>query len=237
MAVVDVSNLDAVILCGGKGTRLQSVVSDRPKGLALISGKPFIDILLGYLEFQKVRRVILCTGYLKEQYEDYFKSKKNLDIIFSAEDKPLGTGGAIKNAIDVIGSESFFVFNGDSICDVDLSGLYKDHNKYECALSIVLSSKTKGSDYGNVHVDKNNRILSFTEKNNVKTNVYINTGIYLMSRNIHKHMPEKDAFSIEKDFFPDFVKGNTVLGHVTNNEVYDIGTPERYSKYIDSNTQ
>ena len=115
---LDSSNIDTVILAGGLGTRLKSVLNDKPKCLAPINGKPFIDILLDYCIKQGFKRFILCVGYLKEQIIEYLNNRSDCEIIFSEEDEPLGTAGAIKNSEPFIKSDPILIMNGDSFINV-----------------------------------------------------------------------------------------------------------------------
>src|SRR5690349_21298843 len=108
--------IDAAILCGGKGTRLQPVISDLPKGLAPVRGRALLDILVEDLVAQGLRRIILCVGHMKEQIISHFSGRRDADFLFSEETAPLGTGGAVKNAAEFIRSDPFLVMNGDSMC-------------------------------------------------------------------------------------------------------------------------
>jgi len=232
----NLQNIDVVILCGGLGKRLQSVIHNQPKVLAKIWDTTFLDILLNKISTYGFKNIILCTGHLKENIkkyvEYYYNNTNDYNIKFSEEETPLGTGGAIKNAKLLINSDNFIVMNGDSICDIDFNEFYKFHINNNAIISIILSNKTQDySEYGNVIIDESCKITNFNEKRSSLSNVSLtNAGLYLMRREIFYRMPKKETFSLEYDLFP---KLENFYGFVTDNEVIDIGTPERYEKAID----
>ena len=124
----EIEKIDAVILCGGLGKRLKAVTGETPKVMAEFEGKPFLDILLQYLKQQGIRRAVLCTGYKSQEIEDYYKNNpQGMDIVISEEKEALGTGGAVKNAQNVIKSDSFFV-SDDCWSIIDLRLLVPDYS-------------------------------------------------------------------------------------------------------------
>tara|TARA_B100000073_G_scaffold289726_1_gene252217 strand:+ start:103 stop:726 length:624 start_codon:yes stop_codon:yes gene_type:complete len=202
-----------------------------------INGKPFIDILIKYLCTHGFRRFIISVGYRKEKIIEHFKYYKKCEIIFSEENKQLGTGGAIKHAKKYIQSEKFFVTNGDSYITLDFFDLYQSHLKKNSFITIA-GIKTKASfDVGLINIDSNNRILSFKEKSlSDENHNYTNTGIYLFNYEVFNTFPTKLAFSIETDYFE---KLDNVDFHLyqLNSVLYDIGTPKKllvFQKYIKS---
>jgi len=227
----ELSKIDVVILCGGIGSRLRPVFQDRPKALAPIGGKVFLDILIQELIGWGFRRFILCVGYLNEKIVEYFKPRNEGEFVFSIEDTPLGTGGAVKNANEHIGSETILVMNGDSICKVNYHEFHSFHSSHHELLSIVLSPNKDREDGGNVRLDKSGKILSFNEKNKDHSTQLINAGIYLMQRSILSRMPTTDRFSLEYEFFPELISKQHCYGFRVENEVLDIGTPERYKQF------
>ena len=225
---VNVMSIDYVILCGGQGKRLRFVVSQVPKVLAPVGGKPFLDILIAYLQTQGAKRVILSTGYKADVIERHCRGRfQNLAIVFSHEKSPLGTGGAIKKACAMIRSKDFFVLNGDSFCRLDFKKLLAAHKKNN-ALATLAVSKVKGTkDYGTMTLGDAGRVLAFEEKTKGARNAYVNVGVYCFRRDIDTFMPRKNKFSIERDFFPNLV-GKDFYGFVTTQKFIDIGTPQRY---------
>ncbi|OGM62422.1 hypothetical protein A3A76_00340 [Candidatus Woesebacteria bacterium RIFCSPLOWO2_01_FULL_39_23] len=219
--------IDVVILAGGKGSRLRTIVSDRPKPMAEIEGKPFLDILLNHFRGMGLGRFILCTGERADFIEDYYKKKKEGDISFSREPMPLGTGGAIKNAEALINSDPFFVVNGDSFCKVYLPQFTEFHKQKGALLSIVLIESDNTNEFGSVYLDHSNRIIGFEEKEEKNGISYINAGIYLFKKEILCMIPANTKYSLEYDLFPKLV-GKEMYGFPTKAELVDIGTPARY---------
>jgi len=223
--------IDAIILCGGKGTRLQPIISDRPKALAAFGDTTFLDILINSLKCHGFKRFILCTGYLKDQIKDHFKEPKDIKILFSEENDPLGTGGALKKAESLIQSETFIVMNGDSICDINYHDFYYFHKNKNAMLSMALVRTKESKDFGSVVINESHEITRFKEK--VATNNFclINAGIYFMQKEIFSHMPDNSRFSLELDFFPHMI-GVRCAGFIIDSELIDIGTPDRYKKAV-----
>lgn len=226
---------DSLILCGGVGSRLKSVVSDRPKILAEINGVPFIEYLLNYLEINGLKRVTLCTGYRHDQIEKWVSSsyQGNLLISFSIEQKPLGTAGAVYNARNQIKSDDFFVINGDTFFNIKFSKLLELFYSHESLglLSLVEINSIKG--YGTVTIDKQNKINSFTEKSNKEqSSNYINAGIYVFNNNIFKLIEPNNCTSMEYDLLPLLINQfpDKIFGYPFKGEFIDIGTPNNYKK-------
>ncbi len=222
--------IDVVILCGGWGKRLRSVINTRPKSMAEIDGRPFLDILIDYVASYGFRRFILCIGYMGNVIKQHYQKGRGSSIIlFSEEGELLGTGGAIKNAESLIQSNPFLVMNGDSMCKLNLGSFIDFHLEKEALLSVVLVRSKTARDYGSVTLDDFQRITSYNEKIADGSNNLINAGIYLMQKAIFSHMPAQNRFSLEYDLFPRII-GNRCYGFLTESELIDIGTPERYEK-------
>ena len=221
----------AVILVGGLGTRLRDVVSDRPKPMALVNGKPFLEYQVEFLKNNGIREIIFSTGYMGEKIEEHFGSgeKYGINIRYVREKDLLGTGGAIKNARSFL-EEEFFALNGDSMFLVDLSSMVKFHKNNHADLTISLAKATQRSRFGNVQVNDRFQVTGFAEKEYISGD-FINGGIYYIEKNnIDWNMfPEK--FSLEKEFFPQVVKKNNVFGFVSDSYFIDIGTIEDYKRF------
>jgi NDP-sugar pyrophosphorylase family protein len=226
MTIQRPEDTDVLVLCGGLGKRLREVVQDVPKPMADIGGRPFLDMLLRYVSDFGFRRFILCSGYMGEKVKQYFINEKDVEIIFSEEEEPLGTGGAVKNAEPYVKSSIFFVMNGDSICKMDMIDLLDFHQKKQALASIALVESGVEADYGLVNINDEQRVLGFLEKK--KSAGYVNAGVYVFDRDLMKLMPD-GACSLEYDVFPNVLEGN-VYGYVTNCGLLDIGTPERYKR-------
>jgi|Deesub1362A_J573_1020465.scaffolds.fasta_scaffold00073_80 NDP-sugar pyrophosphorylase family protein len=225
-----VENIDVVILCGGLGKRLRSMVTDRPKPMAEIHDHPFLDILMQYISGFGFRRFILCTGYMGNKIKNHYKNKKrnnDVQLIVSEEKEPLGTGGAIKNAEPFISSNIFLAMNGDSICKMDMLDFLDFHKTKQATASIALAAPETEKDYGVVTIDSNNRITSFSEK--TRDTGFINAGVYLFNKDILKLIPDNKYHSLEYNLFPNILDAG-IYGYVTGGEVLDIGTPGRYER-------
>ena len=215
-----------IILCGGSGIRLRPVVADRPKVLAKIKGKPFLDILIENLLAQGFSDLILSTGYLGEQIKYHFKDR-NFKPIFSEEKEPLGTGGALRKAKPFIGSNPFLVMNGDSMVEVNFKKLINFHAENNSLMTMVLAESDDFRDYGNIELAANFKIKSFQEKRSNGPGGLINAGIYAMSKEIFSFFPNRRLFSLEYDIFPNLIS-KQCFGFLSGGKLIDIGTPERY---------
>ena len=226
------NEIDVLVLCGGAGSRLRPLISNRPKGMALIGGRPFLDILVEDLLKQGFRRIIFCVGHLKEQIIERYKSRNDAEFYFSEEDVLLGTGGAIQNALSMVKSNPVLVLNGDSICPVNFNELLQFHCTKASYTTFVLTLPQDRYDGGIVLIDGRNKVQSFLEKtsSNPALNRYINAGIYLLELGSRVFSGFKPPFSLEYDIFPTMTKSNSCYGFVVDSKLVDIGTPERYLK-------
>lgn len=219
---------EAVILAGGFGTRLSHVVSDVPKPMAPVYGRPFLCYLLDRLADAGIQRVVLATGYMHEVIETYFGTGyQGLEIIYSNEDQPLFTGGAIRQAAEKIQSEDFVVLNGDTLFDIDFQQLYDFHTSHDAHLSIALRCVEDTGRYGAVTCE-NDRIVAFHEKTESQGAGDINGGIYAIKRTwlLNQNLPTK--FSFEKELMQPFAGDPHFYGLSFNDYFIDIGVPEDY---------
>jgi len=231
VSVSKVQKTDVLILCGGLGTRFREVREDIPKALAPIQGVPFIDLLLNDLIAQGFFRFILATGHRGDQLEKYVNQRTDAEYIISNEPNPLGTAGAIKYAENRFRSDHVLVLNGDSRIIFDFHSLFEFHKHQQADISILLSSSTKGNDYGNVLLDGENRITTFSEKPAEKTFACVNAGVYVINRSILQCLQNEKEYSLEKDCLPSWIHTHQIFGMQTDNQVCDIGTPERYKVF------
>lgn len=228
------TDIDVLILCGGLGTRLSKVINDTPKGMAKVGGKPFLSILVNELSKFGMQNIIFCIGHLREQISGYFCSVDKSGYRFSAEEQPLGTGGALKNAELLVKSDPFLVLNGDSICEIDYYSLLDFHLDKKAMVSIVLSKSNKTDDYGSIELDENQTIISFQEKKSLAGGGLINAGVYLMNKEFLSTMKKNYPLSLEREVFPEALRTKRCVGYVVEADVMDIGTPERYRKANES---
>lgn len=218
--------MEAVVLAGGLGTRLRRVVTDLPKPMAPIGNKPFLEYILKYLEKNGIKRVILSVGYKWEIIQEYFGYEfENIELIYSVEDEPLGTGGAIKKAMNQVENSQVYIINGDTFFDVNLKTLdLKDKSK----LILSLKHMTDFDRYGCVENDENNLVTAFTEKSYRKSG-NINGGIYLASKDIFNEYDLDEKFSFE-EFMQENFKKLQISSTIFDNYFIDIGIPEDYEK-------
>ena len=223
------NTIDVIILAGGMGTRLKSVVSDRPKVLASVAGRPFLSILLDQISWAGFNRVTLCTGHMADQVEAKFGARYNdLPLIYSRENIPLGTGGAVRNALPLILSQTIMVMNGDSFVDIALNLFLQWFIGKGCDAALVLKKMNNTSRYSIVHVDTNGLITAFQEKNAESGPGWINAGVYLFKKKVVETIPQGRSFSLEREFFPSLA-GRELYGYRSEVKFIDIGLPESYA--------
>ena len=222
-------NIEVLILAGGHGTRLASVVNDVPKPMAPVKGKPFLEHLINFIKNQGFKNFRLLTGFKSDIIQNHFRDGSHLgiDIKYTTENSPLGTGGALKLAIRDSKFKKFLVFNGDSFFDVDLT-LFLD--KVPGDFSIALKYFQNCERYGQVVVDNNFIIKSFVEKGDNPNNGFINAGIYFFSKKILNYFINEESFSIEKEIMPKLSRSGLLTGIPLEGNFIDIGTPEDYIK-------
>jgi len=218
--------MEAIVLAGGKGTRLQSVVADVPKCMAPVAGKPFLYYLLSTLETAGFSRVILALGYMHEAIEAWIdRYETSLTITPVVEDTPLGTGGAVKLALSKATQPSVFVFNGDSYLELDYQALFQFHIEKKALATIALKQMFRFERYGRVEIDDKEQIVRFGEKQYCDAG-FINGGVYVINQKALEKFP--DAFSLEKDFFEPEAATGQLAGFATGGYFIDIGIPEDY---------
>ena len=224
------SRITAAILAGGLGTRLKSVVADRPKVLAEVNGRPFLSYLLDQLLIAGIEQVVICTGYMANHIEKGFgNSYGHVSLVYSEEKTPLGTAGALKNAEEYLKSDFVLVMNGDSYCDVNISDFWSWHYANRSAGSLLLVKLPQANRYGSIQTDVNNKIIEFKEKSALNTVGWISAGIYLLKRELIKSIPGNRAVSIEREMFPLWIKDG-LRGYRHAGVFIDIGVPEDLEK-------
>lgn len=222
---------EAIILAGGFGTRLKSVVNDVPKSMALINNRPFLEYQLNYLHKFGINRIVFSLGYKNEFIQSYFGNHfKSISISYAIENEPLGTGGGILNALKYINGNETFVLNGDTMFEVDLSEFYLFHKNIDSKISLSLRFLEDVSRFGTVETDTENQITGFYEKNFVKDSGYINGGIYLINKNFYQNLNLGEKFSIERNCFEMIYKTEKLFGFHCNEYFLDIGIPDDFNK-------
>ncbi len=222
--------MDAIILAGGRGTRLRQVVSDRPKPMAQAGGRPLLEWILLALRREGVRRVILSTCHMSEVIEAYFRGGERwgLELEYARDPFPLGTGGAVRHASARVNSRRFIVLNGDSYCLFDLAQLEKLHAAREARATIWLVPVDDCSRYGTVEIDSQGTVCAFREKTGARSPGLISGGIYLFEHDTIASIPVGEPYSLELELFPRLVRQG-LYGVVGTADFLDIGTPESYA--------
>jgi D-glycero-alpha-D-manno-heptose 1-phosphate guanylyltransferase len=223
---------EAIILAGGLGTRLRSVVSDVPKCMAPVNGIPFINFVISYLKNEGVERFILSLGYKSEMIIDHVnKSFSGLEIEYVIEDKPLGTGGAIKLACSKAKADDVLILNGDTLFNINLSDFAGFHKDKKADFTVALKEMRNFSRYGSVETDKNFAIKAFHEKTYCEQG-FINGGVYALNVNSFMNEALQDVFSFEKDFLETNTGKKKFYGLPCEYYFIDIGIPEDYDRFI-----
>jgi len=227
---------EAIILAGGFGTRLKGVIPDDiPKPMAAVNGKPFMEYLLAYLDKWGVSRIIMATGHLHEVIEAHFGNQfGEQEIVYSRETEPLGTGGAVKQAMEYVQDYSTYVINGDTYFDVNLWKLSNSFRTKEAEAIMALRKMGEVSRYGSVKIDLENRITSFEEKGEQTGMGFINGGTYVLARKAFLDMGLPNKFSLEKDYFEQYYNKQRIFGVRCFSFFLDIGIPEDYEEAQDA---
>jgi D-glycero-alpha-D-manno-heptose 1-phosphate guanylyltransferase len=227
---------EMLILAGGFGTRLKSLVSDVPKPMAPVAKRPFLAYLLDYWMDQGIQRFVLSTGHLARVVESYFgKTYRNASITYVREQSPLGTGGALRLALDSVpwANDTALMANGDTWFPVSLKQLCADAQQQNAPITLALKRLEKNDRYGGVALSADGKIKSFGVKSEGFS--HINAGCYLFNVDEMKKalagMPE--AFSLENDFLVPFAARGLVGSSIQELPFLDIGIPEDYQKASD----
>ena len=233
IAPMPLRDVEAIVLAGGKGTRLQPVVADLPKPMADIDGKPFLCYLLRRLSEAGIRRCVLATGYRHASIESYFGNRfDDMELVYAVEKRPLGTGGGIANALREIRSRHALVCNGDTFFAADLAKLHQIHQQAGTAVTMILRPMEDGRRYGTVACH-GIYVSRFIEKSPQNTGAcLINGGIYLIDKDrlttLLEAMDLPEAFSFEQDVLP-VLPSRTIAGYPDDGFFIDIGIPEDYA--------
>ena len=223
-------SLTAVILAGGLGTRLRTVVHDRTKVMANVAGRPFLTYVLDKIVEAGIKRTVICTGFLADSISAVLKDDyRGLQIIYSHETSPLGTAGALRQALDQLKNFPTLVFNGDSYINVDLEAFVQFHGSHHSPFSLVLAKKSCSDAFGLVEVERDGVVARFSEKESTGKSEWVNAGIYLMEKPIFESIPEGKTISLEREIFPKWV-GHGLHGYAQEETLFDIGTPSSLSE-------
>lgn len=220
---------EAVVLAGGLGTRLKTVVPDLPKSLAPVSGKPFLAHLLDSVKKQGIKKFIFALGYKSEQIEQFVKEYLSAGTYsFSLEEEPLGTGGAIYKACHQVSSPNVIVLNADTYFGVSFSNLAIIHELRKAECTLALKPMKAFDRYGAVEIEKQ-VIVGFSEKKYHRDGL-INGGVYALSAASFLQKSFPAVFSFEKDYLEKYYRDGQILGLVSDAYFIDIGMPEDYER-------
>lgn len=220
--------MEAIILAGGFGTRLREVVTDVPKPMAPVAGRPFLEIVLSSLAKKGFSRVVLSLGFMADSIIGHFKDTyEGLELEYVVETEPLGTGGAVRLAMTKSNCDHVYVFNGDTYLDLEVDELERHWQNRHNPI-IVGREVPDTARYGRLVVDEG-RVIGFAEKGLCGPGL-INAGCYVFNHNQLDQFPVNKAFSLELDFLAKAVLSQTIDAFVTHGHFIDIGVPEDYHR-------
>jgi mannose-1-phosphate guanylyltransferase len=227
------AGIDVAVLAGGLGTRLRSVIGDElPKVLAPVGDRPFLDVMVDWLNGYGARRLVLCLGHLADRVVGHVAAmpKSAIEIEAVIEPKPLGTGGALRFAAPHLTSDPVMVMNGDSWIDADLADFVHQHRARNRYLSMLCVDVPNASRFGRVEVDANGLVTRFAEKEDLARPGLINAGIYLLSQAAFADLARCEGPSFERDFLQLAADGR-LAAHVCEGASFiDIGTPDSFAQ-------
>ncbi len=233
--------MQAVILAGGLGTRFRPLTLETPKPMIPVMGKPYLEYQLQYLKSYNITDILLCVGYLGEKVKSHFGDGKSLDmkITYSFEEKPLGTGGALKNAEKLVG-DCFYLLYGDSFLPIDYFSLERHFFDVDKTVLMVLyDNREDTSVTNNVSIDNKGMVTQYEKDPDNNFLQYVDAGVLVLKKRIlDSILPEKEV-SLEQKVFPNYIAKQECAGYVTSERFYDIGTPERlkhFEKYLEDSS-
>jgi NDP-sugar pyrophosphorylase family protein len=229
----------ALILAGGLGTRLQSLIPDRPKVLAPIEDRPFLDILIEHLFHRGIRRLVLLLGNRHEQVTNHVAARRKeaiwpleLEIEFSVEAEPLGTGGAVKWA-ERYCDRRFLLLNGDTYFDLDVAALLRTHQDTGALVTVAAAMVDDADRYGRMDVSAAGFVTRFREKAVGSGPGLINAGVYAMEPQVLGRIPGGRSVSLECEVFPALLAdGHSIAVSAQTGAFFDIGTPSSYQSFV-----
>lgn len=220
--------MEAIILAGGFGTRLREVVPDVPKPMAPVVGRPFLEILLSSLAQKGFERVVLSLGFMSDTVIEYFGEQfAGMELVYEVENTPLGTGGAVRQALTRCIEDHVFVFNGDTYLDLEVADVEAQWQAHHAPI-IVAREVPDTARYGRLNTEEQ-RVIGFLEKGMAGAGL-INAGCYVLPVDILDEFTLGQAFSLETDYLAKTVGMQRTDLFVTNGHFIDIGVPEDYAR-------
>jgi D-glycero-alpha-D-manno-heptose 1-phosphate guanylyltransferase len=222
--------MEAIVLAGGLGTRLRSVVADLPKPMAPVAGRPFLAWLLDELAQVGFTKAILAVGYKHETIQQYFGDRHGqMELVYSIETEPLGTGGALKQALTLATAPQVFVINGDTHITLNYQAMRQAHEQAKAKLTIAACAVPDVGRFGAMDIDSQGHVAGFFEKGRTGPG-HINGGVYLLAKNLLANHPLPEKFSFENDFLLPNLVAIKPLAFLTEGAFLDIGVPEDYAR-------
>ena len=220
---------EALILAGGLGTRLRPVVSDRPKPVAEVAGRPFLERLLEQLGRYAYTRAVLCVGYQADQIRSRLGDRFGaIELVYSWENTPLGTAGALRQAVDQVVGSDILAMNGDSFCDMDLNAFAAAHRRFAGTATVAVLHRDDRSRAGTVELDAKGRVVGVQPRPTTASAGLINAGVYAFRREALLSLAPGQKLSLEEDVFPGWADCGSLFGWRVGADFIDIGTPETY---------
>ena len=228
--------MEAIFLVGGKGTRLHPLTLDTPKPMLKLGGVPFVAHQIGYAKEHGVTRIIMAISYKNEQFLEYLGDGSNfgVEIVHAIEKEPLGTGGAIRNAVSFLESasaEPVAILNGDILSAHDMRAQVAFHQERDADATLHLIQVPDARPYGSVPTDSSGKILEFVEKSEAPPTNFINAGCYIFTRKLIDEIPADRVVSVERETFPKLLTdGKVMMAYKSSSYWIDIGTPAAFLK-------
>ncbi|HEV3259961.1 MAG TPA: nucleotidyltransferase family protein [Gemmataceae bacterium] len=230
-AAATLTGVTAAILAGGLGTRLRPAVADRPKVLATVHNRPYLTYLLDQLAAASVDEVVLLTGYRSDQvYHTLGEAYGRVRLHYSPEPSPLGTAGAVRNALPKLASGMLLLMNGDSFCEVDLAAFGTFNRRHAADVSLVVTRVADSSRYDRVRINGAGRVTGLEQKRPEGGPAWINAGVYLIGRRMIQEIPCGRPVSLEREMLPAWIDQRRVYGLRCPGRFLDIGTPDSYAQ-------
>jgi D-glycero-alpha-D-manno-heptose 1-phosphate guanylyltransferase len=220
-----------MILAGGLGTRLRPALPGVPKVLARVGGRPFVSLLLDNLASAGIQQAILLTGYRGDQVRQALGVEhQGMALRYSEETSPLGTAGAVRQALPLLQTDTFLLLNGDSICRVDLARLLARHDKHQADVTLTVAHVGDASRFGRVEMKAHGRVSRFVEKQDNAGPGWINAGVYALNRELFQEIPLREYCSLERELLPVWVHSRKMYAIKGEGQFLDIGTPTDYAR-------
>lgn len=221
---------EAIILAGGLGARLQNVIADVPKPMALINNRPFLEYVFDFLITSGIRKIFLAVGYKAGIIKRHFgNTYKNTPLFYVDSHQPLGTGGSIRYCLPFTKSKNILAINGDCLFQIDLKKFAQFHKIKKSDFSIALKKIKNPERYGLVEFNKSGQIINFKEKQK-SAEGFISGGYYIINKSKFNLSQNQLVFSLEKDFLEKYYKKFNIFGYPSDSYFIDIGTPESYQQ-------